>query len=666
VNYKSLKENSIMTTQFKAGNVRRTLAENQAKWKVIEQLNDEDPAPIHGLGGSVEGLKQAGEVGLLDWRSILTIQTNNPFLVERRTALDLGSILSLQTGNPLLTGHRVLEFLPAALVKELTSLIEGELALKAVDWRDRWGWPWITTVQDQDGCESCWAFAATALVESMTRIEHAVWSKRSEGDVHHGMGAKCANTGGATSALDWIKTNGIADPDCYPWSTNDPPYITTLDRSGRTVKIADYTLIGDINQQKTWLDTVGPLATFFEVWHDFDFYGGGIYTKQDMINGEPNYDRGGHFMLVIGYDDDAGCWIVKNSWGAFWGEEWMGFGRDERGYARIAYGQTDIDTYAKIGLQYTNPDPWTKHRLHNGNMIESGNGSLHRNLEMLATTNGSQIQHWWREGSDLSWHQASIFGNDAAVCPTLIASTYNRNFETVYLTTSNQLHHWYFDQVQGQWIDGGVFGPTDAYGVPAIIQSNYDAPGNFEVVVRTSDGKLNYWWRENAPLWHWHDIGRFGSNVAFSGATLVQSHYGQQGNFELVCVLESGEMQHFWRDNDNGMAWNAGDTFGSGVFSTPCMIEGQFGASDEKHVGNFELCVAVDGAVQHWWRDNQNNTGWQYGATFGHDVQAVTALVESSFFFDLEVIVLRTDQQLQHYWRDGAGWHEGPIIGSAA
>ena len=81
---------------------------------------------------------------------------------------------------------------------------------------------------------------------------------------------------GLPSALDWIKTNGIADPDCYPWSTNDPPDITTLDRSGRTVKIADYTLIGDINQQKTWLDTVGPLATFFEVWHDFDFYGGGI------------------------------------------------------------------------------------------------------------------------------------------------------------------------------------------------------------------------------------------------------------------------------------------------------------------------------------------------------------------------------------------------------
>ena len=27
--------------------------------------------------------------------------------------------------------------------------------------------------------------------------------------------------------------------------------------------------------------------------------------------------------------------------------------------------------------------------------------------------------------------------------------------------------------------------------------------------------------------------------------------------------------------------------------------------------------------------------------------------------------VLRNDGQLQHYWRDGAGWHEGPVIGAA-
>ena len=50
---------------------------------------------------------------------------------------------------------------------------------------------------------------------------------------------------------------------------------------------------------------------------------------------------------------------------------------------------------------------------------------------------------------------------------------------------------------------------------------------------------------------------------------------------------------------------------------------------------------------------------------FGHDVQAVAGLCEGSFGMNLELIVLRTDRQLQHYWRDRGGWHEGVVIGPA-
>jgi hypothetical protein len=95
------------------------------------------------------------------------------------------------------------------------------------------------------------------------------------------------------------------------------------------------------------------------------------------------------------------------------------------------------------------------------------------------------------------------------------------------------------------------------------------------------------------------------------------------------------------------------------------MIEGQFGMGNEDAIGNFEVCVAVGGRVQHWWRNNSGGMAWSNSATFGHDVQAVTALIQGSFGFNLEVIVLRTDGMLQHYWRYGAGWHEGPVIGSA-
>ena len=48
------------------------------------------------------------------------------------------------------------------------------------------------------------------------------------------------------------------------------------------------------------------------------------------------------------------------------------------------------------------------------------------------------------------------------------------------------------------------------------------------------------------------------------------------------------------------------------------------------------------------------------------EVVHTTSIEEGSFLFDLEVIVLRVDNKLQHYWRDPfMTWHEGVVIGSA-
>jgi len=613
--------------------LRNKLTEVQAKWTVRERLRDTDVSPKHPLGAVPEGVPAASDVPKIDLGPILRTQTANPFLQQRRLAL---GYLSGASG---------------ANIAPTTPLDAGGPRPASIDWRNRWGWNWITKVKDQDPCGSCWAFGATGVVESMVRIEHAVWGKRSEGDVHDGMGMKCANGNWPSNALDWIKNNGIVDPDCWGYFTDDRPYHPTPDRPGRTVKIPDYVTLGSVEQQKQWLDAVGPLTCCFQVYEDFDSYGSGVYHH---VMG--NF-RGNHCVMVVGYDDGQQAWLVKNSWGTGWGMQ---------GYGWIGYGQVNIDGWPKYGVHYTNPDPWTKRRLHNGNMIESGNGSLHRNFEMLATAGAGKLRHWWREGSDFSWHAGDTFASDAAVCPTLTGTTYNRNFECVYLTTSNRLHFWWFDQTTHHWNDGGLFGPMDAAGVPGFLQGNYGAPGNFEVVVRTADGRLNHWWRDNGPPWVWHDGGCFGSGIALSGPSLVQSRYRNHGNLELVAVTTGGRLQHFWRDDDHGFVWNAGEVFGNGVFSPPAVIEGQYGAGDEDRVGNFELCVAVNGQIQHWWRDNQGGTGWHQSAAFGHDARVLAALIEGSFGFNLEIMVLRNDNKLQHYWRDGAGWHEGPVVGDAA
>ena len=634
--------------------LRAAAEANEVSWQIPGHLPPNLKIPRYGLGAATDVLEVADVRTRLAFSGYMDLPAAQPELVTRRVALGLHAVASTELAPK--SKDKTKDKGPSGGGGPAPT---GGTRSSAVDWRNRWGGTWVTTIRDQNGCEACWAFASTALVESMTRLEHSMWTRRSEGDVHKGSGAVCASTGGPDGALDWMRDHGgLADPDCFAWTTADAGYTPTPDRTGRTVRIGDHVQISNVEDQKVWLDTIGPLACGFEVWTDFDAFGwthaSGVYRKSSVAS---NVDRGSHIMLVVGYDDSQQCWICKNSWGA---------GFSQGGYVLIGYGECNIDYWTKSGLQGTNPDPWTRRRLHSGNMIESSNGAAHRNFEMLATSGGAQIKHWWRDGTDLSWHSASTFGNDAAACPTLTSTTYNRNFESVHLTTGGRLHHWWMDQTNGNWNDGGVVGPIDAAGIPGFLQSDYGAPGNFEVVVRTADGRLNHWWRMDGAPWTWSDAGRFASNVALSGASLVQTHYGSpHGNLELVCVLGTGQMQHWWKDVNGDGQWHNGPTFGVGVSSPPCMIEGQYGATDELTVGNFELCVAVGGQAEHWWRDNHGSAGWQRSAVFGHDVRAVASLIEGSYGFNLEVIVLRTDNQLQHYWRDGAGWHEGPVIGPA-
>ena len=694
------------------GEVRAAVARlGEHAWSINPRLKDDDSVPLYSLGGDDFYHPNALDVAPLDMARLLDRPIGNPLLAAR---------------------NQQLRTMPVKLVFTL-----------GVDWRNRWGGQWLTTIQNQNPCNNCWAFAATALVETMIRIEHGVWAKRSEGDMRDGWGGPtgenwvvrdgpkatpCAHGAGVTGALDWITSNGIADPDCYPWAAADKNYAPTADRSGRTARIGKYEEIGSNEDAKKWLDAVGPIICSFDAYSDFQVYGGPQPYRKS-----PTATRMGiHFMLVVGYDDVQQAWIVRNSWGTGWGMN---------GYGLIAYGECNIDGPAKLGLRNTNPDPWSKRRLHSGNFFESGNGPEHRNFEMVRG-DAPRVRHLWRDGGSggFTWHEAATLEDPSNIAagagcvgqPAATSTTFNRNFEAVYWELSGRLRHWFMDQLTKTWHDTGPFGPTDVEGFPAFIQSNYGAPGNMEVVVRRRTSELVHWWRDSRPPYSWHAGVVITSGVKMSGPSLVQANIGKQGNLYVVCVTNRGTMQLWWRDDDKGTAWKPGEVFGKHIGSTPvCMIQGQFGAVDELTPGNFELCVAVGGRVEHWFRDNSalgaeapradsadprfehvvysptkasyiaSDAGtrlradieslfidddegrieakaraglynavvsaappdrWQRLAVFGHDVKHVWGLVEGSFGFNLEVVVERTDGVLQHYYRDGLGWHEAEIV----
>lgn len=625
-----------------AGSLRKELEARRAPWRIDPTLKDTDLLPVRSTGGLPPRTVPPG-AAKPDFKRMLAEPVANPMLARERAARS--KQLALGRLGPLA--------LPPL----------SPAAARSVDWRDRWGWPWITKARDQGACANCWAFAGTALVEAMVRIEHMVWAARSEADVLVSANATCGNSGNIQLALDAIQSNGIADRDCVPWVASTTTYHPLVDRGGRIACIPGYQYVGSIDDQKDWLENVGPLASQFYVWRDFMYgYGhnGEVYrwdsTQKpytDAMN--PGDEMGWHALLVVGFDDARGAWIVKNSWGTSWGQHGFGY---------VAYGQTEIDTAPKIGLRGTSPDGWCKRRLHNGGLLEGNVGALHNDFELVAATGRGQAKHWRRDNSaGHVWECLASFANDVARFePTLIQSTYNGNFEVVYQSTEGGMRHWWYERTSNRWLDGGQFGPPDADGVAALIQSNYGAPGNLELVVRTRDGRLSQWWRANGSGGRWVDGSKFATNVAHSGAALVQTISSKKGNFHLVCVLADGRLQHWQRDNDAGGSWASVGTFGSGIASPPCMIESQFGATTEDDVGNFELCVAVGGKVQHWWRPNGGNGIWRDGGKFGHDVAMMVGLLQSSYGFALEAVVRRLDGALQHYWRDATGWHEGPQI----
>jgi C1A family cysteine protease len=65
------------------------------------------------------------------------------------------------------------------------------------------------------------------------------------------------------------------------------------------------------------LANIGPVACQIRVYKDFMEWKpeNGVYRQ----NASAEY-RGGHGLLIVGYDDERQCYILKNSWGTDFGD----------------------------------------------------------------------------------------------------------------------------------------------------------------------------------------------------------------------------------------------------------------------------------------------------------------------------------------------------------
>ena len=232
------------------------------------------------------------------------------------------------------------------------------------DWRNVDGQDWMSPVRDQGLAGTCWAFSAVAALEAHINITagDAEWDvDLSEQHLVSDGSAGRVTGGWEMKALNFFVSTGVVTEQELPYAGEDPSLDWPL-APGWEDRVFKATLLRrwvppDNTTIKYYLQTYGPLTTGIDTaidwyWPDdppvFAGLGGGGdgsvgrgATDNPVGYGSDEPLAGiDHAAVITGFvDDDAmgegGYWIIKNSWGAGWGDD---------GYGYMKYGVVETNS----------------------------------------------------------------------------------------------------------------------------------------------------------------------------------------------------------------------------------------------------------------------------------------------------------------------------------
>ncbi|KAL3285480.1 hypothetical protein HHI36_000012 [Cryptolaemus montrouzieri] len=184
-----------------------------------------------------------------------------------------------------------------------------------IDWRDYGA---VTYVKDQGQCESCWAFSATGALEGQAALllgKQLVLSEQNLVDCATEEYGNYGCKGGLMDgAFEYVRLHGIASEDDYPYTATD----SNCKQKGSVFNISSYV---DVQQDEQSLRQavveIGPISVGINATDELQHYISGILIDKTCTD-QPN-----HGVLVVGYSSEGGkdYWIIKNSWGDYWGEK---------------------------------------------------------------------------------------------------------------------------------------------------------------------------------------------------------------------------------------------------------------------------------------------------------------------------------------------------------
>lgn len=209
---------------------------------------------------------------------------------------------------------------------------------KAIDWNEL---GYVSPPGDQGQCLSCYAFAISSSIESHNAIKH----KKSHGVVklskqqivdcsrsHNNFGCQGGTFDGT---FQYIETSGGLEPEAlYPYLTGESK--CHFKSSAVVTSIKGYTklAVGESTLQRK-VGTEGPVAVAINACQSLTHYEGEIFEDLECAQSIRDLN---HAVLVTGYGTENGkdYWIIKNSWGEWWGDK--GYFRAARGKGVLGLG----------------------------------------------------------------------------------------------------------------------------------------------------------------------------------------------------------------------------------------------------------------------------------------------------------------------------------------
>ena len=186
--------------------------------------------------------------------------------------------------------------------------------------------PYCSPIEDQGRLGSCTGNAIAGAIEllmkrnnkfaDISRLFIYYYERLLENTVNYDSGAYIRD------GIKACYTYGAATENLWPYDIskfrNRPSIDAVNDASRRKVKL--YERVADFNGVINAIDNGYPVTIGFDVYSSFD----SPTVARTGIMPYPNLRKetllGGHAVLIVGYNKNNDTFIVRNSWGKYWGD----------------------------------------------------------------------------------------------------------------------------------------------------------------------------------------------------------------------------------------------------------------------------------------------------------------------------------------------------------